>query len=1667
MPFFTAIAAWVVTAIGATGVWATVATFAVRAFLTIGLSKLLNRNSDSGGAQATGGGRVPVNPSTENKIPVVYGTAFMAGTVIDAKISDDNKWMWYVFAMSEVTGSSTSTISYGDIYWNGNLVEFDPTEHTKVIKLTTNSDPVQENLKVNGNGWIYLYTNGSLSGQNTTESAIHVLQNTTIPVDMRWTSTCTMDRTAFIIVKVQFNQDAGITSCPTITAKMTNTLNKPGAVLLDYMTNDRYGCGIPIASIDTGSLDALDTYSDELISYYNYPYTGATSSQPRYRINGPLMTGNECMTNITQLTDSCDCWLKFNEITSQWSIVINQSYLDYTTTEALFHVTDDNLIGGIEITPTDLNSTYNAVELQYPNTNIKDGTDYQYINLKETDPAIMSPNEPFNQQTINLVVVNNAVQAIYLGARRLYQGREDLTLTFLLDYSGIQIEAGDVIRITSSVYKWDASGGFPYGKLFRVIQVQESKVGDGSLGTNIVASEYNETVYADDVVQDYIPADNSGLSDPTILGTPNPPVISDPITTTAIPSFKVTTTVPSVGTFISLEYWYAIAPTGTPPTNTTDFKLWETQYFNSGPVYPAGDETTIISGLPASDAGYGYYFRVRACGQTTKSSFSNNSDCFVWGPNPTATIIGQNFQTSFQPSPITVGQYGNGEPDLANVTIRLYGLVGPGQVDFNSTQSNAALGNSEWRVDNANIVFNGITVGDPTDGGTYALWPAPTALTANVASMTVPIVFKDSLGNLYTSPPSIININKTIAGQDGPRGIVTLAYVPVSYNPTTANDTVLTASFDTTTGYSYPINQDGAVFYASNNLASSRQYNSATSPKWQYVTLQVPGTVITGNSIANTQIVSHTITGDKISGNTITGNLITAGTITGNLIANRAIVGNLIATSTITGNLVANNTITGNLVANNTITGNLVANNTITGNLIANNTITGNLIADNTITGNLIANNTITGNLVANNTITGNLITDYSITGLAIANNTITGTAIANNTITGDLIANNTITGNLIANNTITGNLIADNTITGNLIADNTITGNLITDYSITGLAIANNTITGTAIANNTITGNLITDYSITGLAIANNTITGTAIANNTITGNLIANNAITGNLINTGAITTDKLSANSITTEKLMIGAATQSKSTISTPTTLPQPFYNWSTLPKTWPDNTRCITPSGGVTIIPTTDPRSSANTEYQEGSRIEVGFSARLYTEANEASNLLEIWKSGASSVYDRGFNTIRHSYNWTANSSFTTQTIHAYGYGAQDYISSDGGATWSIYNSGSTTKTITGAADVYSSISLPTRTDVWGPLQNSDVYPGGPQYAYAGARQGPAAIVFDQIISIAGIYQNGFSCNAYEVAPNTGGNVATGHSLLPKSAFTPCNNGILIMGHGSPAISTYHLEVTNTLQNLYSVYSNDMTVASPYNYTSVCVGGTGTILTSTRVAGSFTIVTWSSKAVLGLNGLPLQTDLYGVAGDDTVESSASKWVAVGEYSVVMYSADNGEHWTQYATPTATNLNAVRYCNGTWVAVGDGGTILSSTNGTTWTQVTSGTTLNLFTIDYSPKWNTINIGGQGIILHSSASSLSFSTVVSLSPTETMDLTRLTWFGSNESVANNTVGPVSQQILNSQVFSGTIVDVDYSAGQETTYYLVLGNMAGATVQAGQIYLLVTEVKR
>jgi hypothetical protein len=48
----------------------------------------------------------------------------------------------------------------------------------------------------------------------------------------------------------------------------------------------------------------------------------------------------------------------------------------------------------------------------------------------------------------------------------------------------------------------------------------------------------------------------------------------------------------------------------------------------------------------------------------------------------------------------------------------------------------------------------------------------------------------------------------------------------------------------------------------------------------------------------------------------------------------------------------------------------------------------------------------------------------------------------------------------------------------------------------------------------------------------------------------------------------------------------------------------------------------------------------------------------------------------------------------------------------------------------------------------------------------------------------------------------------------------------------------------------------------------------------------------------------------------------------------------------NWTRRTSGTSNDLYGVTYGNGTFVAVGEGGTILTSPDGVTWTQRTSGT-------------------------------------------------------------------------------------------------------------------------
>lgn len=619
-PVIAAVAKVVVAAI-AKVTFAAVAKFVVTTALSIGISRLLAKRAMKGAtAGGEGGGRIQLPPATDNKIPVVYGTAFIGGSIVDAMLSSDQKTMWYIVALAEHTDTTAgSGYSFGDVYYDGKLVQFG-TNGAVTGLITNNASPGSAQLDTRVNGYlnIYLFSNGSSSGVNTGgQTAAQILSVINgVPAAQAWGSSQTMTNCAFAIVKVKYSTDAGTTGVGALMTQITNTIDKPGTAILDYMQNTRYGCAIPLARIDTTSLADLDTYSDQLIDYKPVGWNPGDpySQQARYRINGPLDTSQNCLDNLQFLVDSCDSWLQYSELTGKWRVVINQLYAGYPNPAGLFSVDSSNLLGGIDISPIDLNETYNQVEVAYPNTNVKDQTDYQIIDLFTELPSILSENEAVNRLNITLPLVNNAVQAKYIAARRILQSREDLVISFRLDFSGIQVEAGDVIRVTHEAYGWT-------NKLFRVNAVAEEKDAEGNLFAVVQAFEYNNTVYADDPVQDFIPDSNTGLLDPNVFDQPGTPTVSiNPIATDGTTSFKVESTVPSTGLILYMDFNYGNT------SNVQLHRLYRTVQQSNGDAFTNSTNANIdINDLPNGD----YYFSVTARNNTAGKR-SNSSNIFNW-----------------------------------------------------------------------------------------------------------------------------------------------------------------------------------------------------------------------------------------------------------------------------------------------------------------------------------------------------------------------------------------------------------------------------------------------------------------------------------------------------------------------------------------------------------------------------------------------------------------------------------------------------------------------------------------------------------------------------------------------------------------------------------------------------------------------------------------------------------------------------------------------------------------------------------------------------------------------------------------------------------------------------------------------------------------------------
>lgn len=666
-----------------------IATVITKAFFTP------QQPSGSGGLSGDSpnpGNRQQLPPATDNKLPIVYGEAWLGGTIVDLSISSNNQELYYVLAISEVTNNGLDTISFGDVYWGGKKCIFEtnpatynslgvvssvsgnqiftsningiPANGTQItfansgsptIYTVASSTPGEEfgatitftttlsgviagntiyTYSFNGNATaivrglldestgnidravnnklkIYLYSNGSNVPANSESSAISIMQNSGLIYT--WDSTKLMTNTAFAIIHISYDSNAGLTGIQQTKFQLTNSRYAPGDCFLDYLTNNVYGAAIPIEQIDTASLTVLNTYCAGSFSYTNS--SGNPETQARFRYDGVLDTSRSIMNNLQDMASSCDCLIKYNEIQGKWG-VITQS----PTYTIAMDLNDSNMVSSIQITPLDIAGSYNVIECKFPDNSNQDAFNTSTFDLAQIDPTLLYPNEPVNKQSVSLPLVNNNVRAQYIATRMLKASREDLQVQVTVNFEGIQLEAGDIVTITNANYGWVL-------KEFRVMKITEDFESNGAVTAKLILTEFTPSIYDDEPITEFEPSPNTGIPDPLVFGTVPAPVVGASYPTNANPLFMVNITGSVAGIIQYAELWYSAFSNPNADqlifAGTTEIQSNGTPY-NPGAVLPP----VSISNIPAGT----WFLFSRMVNSLGTSQFSPASSPFVWKP---------------------------------------------------------------------------------------------------------------------------------------------------------------------------------------------------------------------------------------------------------------------------------------------------------------------------------------------------------------------------------------------------------------------------------------------------------------------------------------------------------------------------------------------------------------------------------------------------------------------------------------------------------------------------------------------------------------------------------------------------------------------------------------------------------------------------------------------------------------------------------------------------------------------------------------------------------------------------------------------------------------------------------------------------------------------------
>tara|TARA_B100000575_G_scaffold145171_1_gene115907 strand:+ start:1014 stop:3974 length:2961 start_codon:yes stop_codon:yes gene_type:complete len=485
--------------------------------------------------------------SSNGAIPIIYGTRKVGGNIVFLATSGtDNQYLYMALVLGEGEISEVTAL-----YVNDKRVNLSGVMTDNVQRTVTSSD---QNFFDTENSQSLITVEAHFGSDSQTASSLLSTLST-------WTSSHKLSGLAYLAIRFEWNRDK-FGSIPQVQAlvkgrkiydpRLDSTItggsgshradtsstwafsDNPVLQMLDYLRNDRFGMGITNSYFDTNFSDwqtasnVCDTQiqplggSNIILYSFGFDYTAdsertITNTIDLMNSNTVIDTAKNAIDNVKEFVRGSRSYLNFSG--GKYNILVE------TSGSASITLTEDNILGGINVISKNKNSRYNRVIVNFinPDKNYQSDTaqfppiDESLVDSADRHATLLSEDGGILLEgRFDFSMLTNKFQAQEMAEIILRRSRSSLNVSFKADATALDLLVGDIVNITHATPAFSA-------KPFRV----QGMTINADHSISLSCSEHQDSYYTFGT-QDAIPSiPDTVLPNPFSVQPPSSVTLSD------------------------------------------------------------------------------------------------------------------------------------------------------------------------------------------------------------------------------------------------------------------------------------------------------------------------------------------------------------------------------------------------------------------------------------------------------------------------------------------------------------------------------------------------------------------------------------------------------------------------------------------------------------------------------------------------------------------------------------------------------------------------------------------------------------------------------------------------------------------------------------------------------------------------------------------------------------------------------------------------------------------------------------------------------------------------------------------------------------------------------------------------------------------------------------